>query len=199
MEIHKERPPKMTWHFDTKQDLSLRKIGSRMLGAAKLEGETFRELRDDPSATLQSLFVVAIVGLCYGAGLGLFQFFVAGTSLPEFLIIALIGLLSAVVIAAVWSGVTFLIATKLFRASISYWGLSRPFFFSWAPGLLLILMLSPILAVSEIIRVVGAVWIVIASVFAVKQAAGVSIQQSMLTFIIGVLVLIVIQSLFSVI
>jgi Yip1 domain len=170
-----------------------------MLGAARLEGETFRELRDDPSATLQSLFVVAIVGHCYGTGLGLFQFFVAGTSPSEFLIIALIGLLSAVVIAAVWSGVTFLIATKLFRASVSYWGLSRPFFFSWAPGLLLILMLSPILAVSEIIRVVGAVWIIVASVFAVKQAAGVSIQQSMLTFIIGVLVLIVIQSLFSVI
>jgi hypothetical protein len=189
----------MTWHFDTQQDLNLKKIGSRMLGAARLEGETFRELRDDPSANLQSLFVVAIVGLCYGAGLGLFQFFVAGSSLLDILTITLIGLLSAIIIAAVWSGVTFLIATKLFRASMSYWGLARPFFFSWAPGLLFVLMLSPILAVSEIIRVVGAVWIVIASVLAVKQAAGVSIQQSMLTFIIGVLVLIVIQSIVSVI
>jgi hypothetical protein len=187
----------LTWHFDTKQDLNLKKIGSRMLAVSRLDGEIFRELRDDPSATLQSVFVVSIIGLCYGAGLGLFQLFVAGTSLLDFLTITLIGLLSAVVIAAVWSSVTFLIVTKLFRESISYWGLARPFFFSWAPGLVFILMLSPILAVSEIIRVVGAVWIVIASVFAVKQAARVSIQQSMLTFIIGVLVLIVIQSVFS--
>ena len=177
--------------FATKQDLSLKKMGSRILRAARLDGETFRELRDDQSATAQSLLVVAIIGLCYGAGFG---FFLAGTSLLEVLTIVLLGLFLAFAIAFVWSGTTFLIVTRLFRRTIGYWGLSRPFFFSWAPGLLFILMSSPITILFEIIRAVGAAWIGIASVFAVKDAAGLSTQQSMLTFIICVLLLVPIVS-----
>ncbi len=182
---------KMTGPFNTTQDFNLKKMGSRMLRAARFDGETFRELRDDPSATAQSVLVVAIIGLCYGAGFG---FFLAGTSLLDVLTITMIGLFSALVIAFVWSGTTFLIVTRLFRRTIGYWGLSRPFFFSWAPGLLFILMSSQITILFEIIRAVGAAWIGIASVFAVKHAAGLSTQQSMLTFIICVLLLVPIVS-----
>jgi hypothetical protein len=192
----------MTWPFATRQDLDLKRMISRMLKAARLDGDTFRELRDDASTTVQSISLVAIIGLCYGAGLGFFGFFVAGISILEIFTIILIGLFSAVIIAFVWSGTTFLIVTKLFRRTIGYWGLARPFFFSWAPGLLFILMSSPIPAISEIIQAAGTAWIGVASVFAVKHAAGFSAQQSMLTFIIGALVLIFIltfiQSLVSV-
>jgi hypothetical protein len=189
----------MTRLFATKQDLNLKKMGVRMLRAARLDGETFRELRDDPSATAQSISLVAIIGLCYSAGLGFFRFFVDGISFPNVLIITLSVLLSAFIIATVWSGITFLIVTKLFRGSTSYWGLARPFFFSWAPGLLFILMSIPFPAVSELVRATGAAWIVIANVFAVKYAAAFSVQQSMLTFIISVLILVLVESLVSVI
>ena len=181
----------MTWPFAARQDFNLKKMGSRMLGATRLDGVTFRELRDDPSATAQSVIVAALVGLCYGAGFG---FFLAGTSLLDVLKITLIGLFSALIIAFVWSGTTFLIVTRLFRRTVGYWGLSRPFFFSWTPGLLFILMSSPITILFEIIRVVGAAWIGIASVFAVKHAAGFSTQRSMLTFVICVLLLVLIVS-----
>src|SRR2546425_7559389 len=180
----------MTWPFATRQDLNLKRMMSRMLKAARLDSDTFRELRDDASTTVQFISIVAIIGLCYGAGLGFFGFFVAGISILEIFTIVLIGLFSAVIIAFVWSGTTFLIVTKLFRRTIGYWGLARPFFFSWAPGLLFILMSSPIPVVFEIIRAAGTAWIGVASVFAVKHAAGFSAQQSMLTFIIGALVLI---------
>ena len=180
----------MIWPFATRQDLNVKKMLSRILNAARLDGDTFRELRDDSSSTVQSVSLVAIIGLCYGAGLGFFGFFVAGISLLDVFTIILIGLLSAAIIAFVWSGTTFLIVTKLFRRTIGYWGLARPFFFSWAPGVLFILMSSPIPIISEIIRAAGTAWIGVASVFAVKHAAGFSAQQSMLTFIIGVLVLI---------
>src|SRR5713101_298581 len=101
----------MTWPFATRQDLNLKKMISRMLRAARLDGDTFRELRDDSSATVQSVSLVAIIGLCYGAGLGLFGFFIAGISLLDIFTITLIGLLAAIVIALVWSGTTFLIVT----------------------------------------------------------------------------------------
>ncbi|HMB66425.1 MAG TPA: YIP1 family protein [Candidatus Bathyarchaeia archaeon] len=181
----------MTGLFATTQDFNLKKMGSRMLRAARLDGETFRQLRDDPSATAQSLLVVAIIGLCYGAGFG---FFLAGTSLLDVLTITLIGLFSALVIALVWSGATFLIVTRLFRRTIGYWGLSRPFFFSWSPGLLFVLMSGPITILFEVIRAVGVAWIGISSVFAVKHAVGFSTQQSMLTFIICVILVILIVS-----
>ena len=181
----------MTGLFATTQDFNFKKMGSRMLRAARLDGETFRQLRDDPSATAQSLLVVAIIGLCYGAGFG---FFLAGTSLLDVLTITLIGLFSALVIAFVWSGTTFLIVTRLFRRTIGYWGLSRPFFFSWAPGLLFVLMSGPITILFEVIRAVGVAWIGISSVFAVKHAVGFSTQQSMLTFIICVILVVLIVS-----
>ncbi len=82
----------MTGPFATTQDFNLKKMGSRMLRAARLDGETFRELRDDPAVTAQSILVVAIIGLCYGAGFG---FFLAGTSILDVLTITLIGLFSA--------------------------------------------------------------------------------------------------------
>jgi hypothetical protein len=181
----------MTGLFATTQDFNLKNMGSRMLRAARLDGETFRQLRDDPSATAQSLLVVAIIGLCYGAGFG---FFLAGASLLDVLTITLIGLFSALVIAFVWSGTTFLIVTRLFRRTIGYWGLSRPLFFSWAPGLLFVFMSGPITILFEVIRAVGAAWIGISSVFAVKHAVGFSTQQSMLTFIINVILLVLIVS-----
>jgi hypothetical protein len=181
----------MTGLFSTTQDFNLKKMGSRMLRAARLDGETYRELRDDPSATAQSILLVTIIGLCYGAGFG---FFLAGPSLPDVLTITIISLFSVLVIAFVWLSTTFLIVTRLFRRTIGYWGLSRPFFFSWAPGLLFILMASPVPILFEIVRAVGAAWIGIASVFAVKHAAGFSIQQSMLTFIMCILILVLILS-----
>src|SRR6266704_4173729 len=127
----------MTGLFATAQDFKIKKMGSRMLRAARLDGETFRQLRDDPSATAQSLLVVAIIGLCYGAGFG---FFLAGTSLLGVLTITLIGLFSALVIAFVWSGTTFLIVTRLFRRTIGYGVVAGPCLFSGAPGLVFVLM-----------------------------------------------------------
>lgn len=169
-----------------------------MLKAARLDGETFKELRDDPSVTAQAISLIAIIGLCYGAGLGLFGFLIVGTSPFEILTITLLGLLAAVLVALGWSATTFLIVTKIFRRKMSYLGLARPFFFSWAPGLLFILMSSPIPTISETVRVAAAAWIAIASVFAVKYAAEFSTQQSMLTFIMCILVLVLVLSIASI-
>src|SRR5437899_6983868 len=120
----------MTWPFATRQDLNLKRMISRMSKAARLDSDTFRELRDDASTTVQSVSLVAIIGLCYGAGLGFFGFFVAGISVLDIFTIILIGLLSAVIIAFLGSSTTFLIVRRLFRQTIDYWGFPRTFFFS---------------------------------------------------------------------
>jgi Yip1 domain len=180
----------MAGRFASGQDFNLKKMGSRILRAAKLNGETFRELRDDPRAKAQSLLIVAIVSLCYGAGLSFLGLFIGGISFPEVFTITLTGLFSGILIALAWSATTFLIVTKLFQRTIGYWGLARPFFFAWAPGILFILMAAPIPIISEIVRAAMTAWISIANVSAVKNAAGVTTQQSLLTFIISTIFLI---------
>lgn len=166
-----------------------------MLKAAIFDADISRELRDDPTATLQSISLPAIIGLCYGAGLGLFGFLVAGTSLFDILTVTAIDVLSAIIIALIWSGTTYLVVRKLFRGSIGYWELARPFFFSWSPGVLFILMATPIPTISEIVRAAGTIWIGIANVFAVKNAARINTQQSMLTFITSVVLIIFVGAL----
>ena len=79
-------------------------MGSRMFKAARLDGDTFRELRDDASTSVQSISLIVMIGLCYGAGLGFFGFFVARISVLDLFTITMIGLFSGIIIAFVWSG-----------------------------------------------------------------------------------------------
>src|SRR5437667_11101751 len=77
----------LTPYSGSKQDFNLRRMGSRMLKAARFNGDTFRELRDDPTGTAQSISLVAIVGLCYVAGLGIFGLFAVVITILDILII----------------------------------------------------------------------------------------------------------------
>lgn len=160
-----------------------------MLGAARLNGDTFKELRDDPGATLQSIALVPVTGLCYGIGITGFIFIETGISLDEAILVILLGLVSASIIALTWSATNYVLVTRLFRKTISYRSLTRPFLFSWTPGLLLTLISVPNSSISEAFRAVATGWIAISSIFAVRYASGVSIQQSMIMFILSVLIL----------
>ena len=187
----------VTGLFASKQDLGIKKMMTQMLGAAKFSADTFNQLRDDHSATLQSVILVPIVGLCYGLGLGLFGFFVAGFSFNETIVVTVLSLASAATIALIWSAANFLIVTRLFNRTISYPDLTRPFLFSWTPGILFILLSSPIPIVSEGLRILATAWVGVASIFALRHAGGLSIQQSMLAFIISILILVFAQIVFE--
>jgi hypothetical protein len=178
--------------FD-RQDLDFKKMAIRMLKAARFNADNFRQLRDSPDATAQSILIIPVIGLCYGSGLGLFFHFEFGLSLLETSLVAAVALIAAFIIAFVWSGTTFLIVTRLFHRTIGYGALARPFFFAWTPGLLFIVVATPLPVISAIFQAAGTVWIAAASVFAVKYAVGISTQQSMLTFIISAVILLLIQ------
>jgi hypothetical protein len=180
----------MTGLFAAKQNLSLKRMIAHMLGAARLNADTFKQLRDDPTTNLQSIILVPVTGLCYGIGLGLYGFFIVSFSANETILVTLLSLTSAGIIAMIWSLTTFLIVTKLFNRSIGYPSLTRPFLFSWSPGLLFVLLLSPNPFVSEGIRILATAWVGVASIFAVRYAGGLTLQQSMITFIISILILV---------
>jgi Yip1 domain len=156
-----------------------------MAGAARLNGSIFRSLREDSNATGQSLLVVAITGLSFGLGFA----FSLGGDLEGTLVGGVFGVAASIVLGFVWVSLTFLIATRLFRGSASYWGLARPLFFSTSPGLIFLLTLVPNVSVQEIFRALGLAWIAIASVSAVKNAFGFDSQRGFMTFIIVAFIL----------
>lgn len=157
----------------------------RMFRAARLDRETFLFLKKDDKATAQGLGVVALTGACYGLGLSLF----AGADLSGVLLGAGIGGAAGILVAFIWLSLTFVIGTRLLGGSTDYWGLARPFFFSWSPGLLFTLTSIPVPVLSGLVGGVATAWIVIASVFAVKQATGLDSQRSLLTFILVFIVM----------
>ena len=183
----------MTGLFAAKQDLSIKRMVKNMLGAARFNADTYKNLRDDPTKTLQSILLIPLTGLSYGIGLGLNGFLVVGLLPSETVLVIVLGLISAGVIAILWSLTNFLIVTKLFARTIGYSSLTRPFLFSWTPGLLYILLLSPNMFVSEVFRTLATAWVGVASVFAVRHAGGITFQQSMITFILSIWILVFTQ------
>ncbi len=161
-----------------------------MLRSARLDGATFRSLRDDSSATGQSVAVLALAGLSFGLG-----FAVSIGSAPFGVLLGgAIGVIIGIVVGFVWLSLTYLVVTRIFKGASSYWSLARPVFFASSPGLVFLLMI-PFPPISEIFRALGLVWISISNVLAVKNSMGFDNQRSLVTFIIVAFVLLIIYGL----
>jgi hypothetical protein len=177
----------MTLTASISRSESFRLMLSRMSGAARLRGKVFRALREDHDATGQSLVVLAIAGLSFGLGFA----FSLGADLGATLIGGIFGVAASILLGFVWTSLTFIVGTRLFRGSTSYWGLARPLFFSTSPGLIFLLTLVPNVSVQEIFRVLGIAWMAIAGVSAVKNALGFDSQRGFMTFIVVAFILFV--------
>lgn len=144
----------------------------RMIGAAKLDVGTYEEVEHDLDATTQAAGVVAIVAVCAaigGAGDG------SGGIIGR-PIAALVGWL-------IWSGVTFVIGTRLLGGTATWGEMLRTIGFAHAPGVLYVLAGLPLLG-SLVGPVVG-LWMLAAGLIAVRQALDFSTGKAILTVLIG--------------
>ncbi|OLE59379.1 MAG: hypothetical protein AUG17_02950 [Crenarchaeota archaeon 13_1_20CM_2_53_14] len=160
----------------------------RMVRAARLDGHIFTSLRDDESATGQSLLVLALAGLSFGFGLAA----LVGGDLIGVLVGSVAGMAVGVLVGFVWLSLTYLVATRLFKGTSSYWGLARPLFFATSPALFFLLMSIPAWPIHDLARSLGVGWTAVSSVFAVKNAMGFDAQRSLVTFIIVALAMLII-------
>ena len=152
----------------------------RMVKSAKLNGDTFLSLKEDPSATSQALIVLALAGASFGVG------FAAsiGFNTIGVLLGAVFGAIVGVALGFVWLSLTFLIGTRVFKGTANYWSLARPLFFATSPGLVFLIMSIPASFVQDAARAVGVAWIAVSTVMAVKTGLGLDTQRSLLIFII---------------
>jgi len=158
----------------------------RLAGVAKMRREAFIDLKQDNSriTNLEAIAVVAIAGLSLGLG----EAFVF--PLNTFLTIAQVvtSIALALLVTASWSGLVYLIGTRIFKGSTDFPGMARPIFFSVTPGFLFVL--SSIVEVRQFISPIIAGWIIIINVFALKHCMGFSNQKSLVTVTVGALIMI---------
>jgi hypothetical protein len=134
-------------------------LAERMLGAARVERATYEEVEQDRTATGQALGVVVLSSVAAGLGLG------AG------LRGLLINTVASIVLWAIWAALVYWIGTRLLPEQDTHgdWGeVARTVGFAQSPGVLRVLVIIPILG--DFVRAATDVWVLIATVVAVRQA-----------------------------
>jgi len=160
----------------------------RMVKSARLDRDTFLDLKDDPSATRQALIVLSLAGASFGLG---FASLIGYRTVVPLLLGVAFGAIFSIVLGFVWLSLTFLVGTRIFHGTSDYWSLGRPIFFAASPGLVFLIMVIPVSIVPDIARAVGIAWIAISTVFAIRAALGLDSQRSLLTFILVALIVLI--------
>ena len=137
----------------------------RMLGAARLNVETFEEVENDRSATIQALLVVVIVAVAAGVG-GM----LAG---EEFDIVRglVFGAIRGVAAWALWALVTWIVGSTILatKETKANWGeLARCTGFAQTPGILSVFVFVP--GVGWAIGLLVFIWQFAAMMVGVRQA-----------------------------
>lgn len=144
----------------------------RMLGAARLDIDTYEEVEHDTTATSQAATVVAIVAVAAAIG--------SSRSGSGGLIAGLIGAFAGWLI---WSGVTYLIGTALFEGKATWGELLRTLGFAQSPGVLYVLGIIPFLG--GLVRLAVWIWLLVAGIIAIRQALDIDTGKAILTALIG--------------
>ena len=149
-----------------------RSFTDRMIAAAKLDIDLYEEVEADTDATLQAAGVVALAAIASGIG---------GIDGGASGILG--GILGAVVGWLLWAGITYLIGDKLLGGTASWGELLRTLGFAQAPSVLLVLAIVPVLGL--IVATVVGIWVLVASVIAIRQALDFSTGRAIVTALLG--------------
>jgi hypothetical protein len=156
-----------------------RSMPERMKGAALLDVATYEEVEADDSATVQAAGVVLIVAIAQAIG-------AIGTgNVLGAAIASILGWL-------IWSGVTYLIGSRVFGGTATWGELLRTIGFAQAPGVLLVLAAIPLLG--WLIRFIVAIWMLIAVIIAIRQALDFSTGKAIGTALLGWIAMLVLAS-----
>ena len=144
-----------------KEQVQEQQIVQRMIGAAKLQTETFEEVEADTSATRQALAVVVLVALATGIGS-------LGSDGPVGFVV---GIAAGIALWAVWAWITYFVGTTILKTSETKanWGqLARTLGFAQSPGVLKVFGFIPVLG--PVVFTIASIWQLVAMVIAIRQA-----------------------------
>ena len=160
-----------------------RSFVGRLVGAARLDSSVYEEVEHDRDATGQAAIVVVLGSIATGIG-----------SLSENGVWGLVfGVVFGLLAWAVYAWLTYFIGTRLFAGSETRadWGeLARTLAFANGPRLLLVLAAIP--ALFEVVGFVVFVWIVVATIVALRAALDFSTIRAIATALVGLIAYVVI-------
>ena len=151
---------------------------ARMMGAARLDIETYEEVEADTTATGQAAAVVAMVAVASGIG-------AAGEGVGSILFAPLAAILGWLI----WAGVTYIIGDKILGGTATWGELLRTLGFAQSPGVLYLLAVLPL--VGFLVRLVLPFWMLAAGVIAIRQALDFGTGKAILTAVLGWLAVII--------
>ncbi len=162
----------------------------RILRVFKLDRTVFAEVEHDESATSQAAIVVAIVAALsvIGTIIQMLTSLVGGNDL-DFggLLMSIIATLVVTFINwAIWSGVTHLVGTKLFKGEATIGEMLRVIGFAQAPQMLGII---PCIG-----GMIGGIWSLIAGYFAIKEGLDLDNTGTIVSILVGWLVTVVVRA-----
>jgi hypothetical protein len=152
-----------------------------MVRAAQLDTSLYEEVERDTTQTNNALTIVAIAAVAGGVAGAIAQI-VAGR--PGAAVIGLIGgIVGAVVLWGLATGLIYLIGTRLFGGTATWGEVLRTVGFANSPGVLNVLGFIPVLG--GIIQFAVGIWVIVTSVVAIRQALDVSTGKAIVVGIIG--------------
>lgn len=173
-------------------------LWSRIRTTSGLNAAGVIDLKHDKDATAQAVGVLVLASLSLGIGYTIFTEIQShDLSVYGIIVGGMANTITSCFASMIWSITVFIVGTKLFHGTTKYWELARPFFFSTAPALLFILISIPFRPIIVTVTVGVTLWLVISQTFVVKQVMGFNLRRTVLTLMVGFLILVFLGSEFS--
>ncbi|HDN79501.1 MAG: hypothetical protein DRI61_02890 [Chloroflexi bacterium] len=165
------------------------KMFERMIRAARLDVELFREVEADANLTQEALIVVILVSVL--SGVGTFLNVLIG---PRGFAAAILGLIIGIVLPIigyfVWAFVTYIIGVNVFQGTADYGEMLRTIGYAYSPHALSFFKFIP--CIGPLITLAGAIWSLVAGVVAIREALDFDTTKAIITVIIGWIVMLII-------
>jgi len=162
-----------------------------MSRAVRGEVSLFEEVEHDPNATAEAIAVVAIGAISVGLGFGLsFSLFARpGSYLP-----ALVGSLVSTLLAwAVFSGVVYLIGTRVFGGTATWQEVLRTLGYAYSPLAIGIVAIVPLLG--ALIVLAAGLWALYLAYIGIRAALDLDAMKTVATILLAIIPAWIINSL----
>ena len=142
---------------------------ARMLGAMRMDVNTYEDVEDDRGATWQAMAVVVIVSICGGVGFLLANMMSGEESVGALGLV--FGVLRGIAGWALWALVTWLVGSTVLKTpdTVADWGqLARGTGFAQTPGVFHLFVFVPF--IGGLIWLLGFIWQIACMIIAVRQS-----------------------------
>jgi hypothetical protein len=155
-----------------------RSLTDRMLGALRLDVLTYEEIEADQKATGEAAFVIVASSLVAAAGFALLR---GGTVNA-----GLLGAVAELIGWAIYAWLAYLVGTKIIpgQQTRSTWGeVARTLGYATTPRFALLLVAVP--GIAGLVRVIVALWILAATVVALRSALDCGIVRALIVAVLA--------------